>query len=354
MASADDKKLCLTSPADISKIMKRYGFAFSKSLGQNFLIDSHVVDSIIDAVEKCVMRSAEGSLREGDSPESSLPKSSLPKGSLPESGSAESKSAEGKSAEGVSAVGGSVAGGGRLGDVLIIEIGPGFGVLTERLCEMGARMGTKVVAIEKDKSLPPILRELVPAPNLEIIEGDVLACDLDTVIRGAGCERAVVVANLPYYITTPIIMKVLEDAKRVDALVVMMQKEVADRILDKGDRGAITMTAGYYAESVPVASIKRNSFMPAPKVDSAVLSMTRIPPRLEKAEEGMYMRLVRAIYSSRRKTLTNSLNSLNLCDKKSLSDVIIEIGYSPNLRGETLGIEDLLVLSKKFTALEER
>ncbi|MDO4753967.1 MAG: rRNA adenine N-6-methyltransferase family protein, partial [Bacillota bacterium] len=150
------------------------------------------------------------------------------------------------------------------------------------------------------------------------------------------------------------IMKVLEDAKRVKALVVMMQKEVAERILDEGDRGAITMTAGYYAESRQVASIRRNSFMPAPNVDSAVLSMTRIPPALEEAEENMYMRIVKAIYSSRRKTLSNSLNSLNICDKKKLRDVIIDIGYFPSVRGETLGKEDLLIFSKKFTALEER
>lgn len=303
----EPSSLCLTSPTAIRKIMNRFGFEFSKSLGQNFLIDSNAVDKIVSAVRAAAQSSDRAAAQS----------------------SAESSESE---------------------QTAIIEIGPGFGVLTKRLCEISET----VIAIEKDKTLPPILRELVPAPHLQIICEDVLKCDLDSVIRDAGCKDAVVVANLPYYITTPIIMKILEEAKRVRSLVVMMQKEVADRILDEGDRGAITMTAGYYAESTRIAAIKRTSFMPAPKVDSAVICMTRIPPRLMPAEENLYMRLVKAIYATRRKTLLNSLNSLNLCDKNALSNVIIELGYSPTVRGETLGIEDISILSKKFAALEEK
>ncbi|MDO4753968.1 MAG: rRNA adenine N-6-methyltransferase family protein, partial [Bacillota bacterium] len=148
-SEADGKKLCLTSPADIRKIMERYGFAFSKSLGQNFLIDTHAVDKIVDAVRREIKKSPDS-----------------------EGASAASK-------------------------CLVIEIGPGFGVLTERLCDVAEH----VIAIEKDKTLPPILREIVPAGNLDIICEDVLKCDLDTLIRDAGYETAVVVANLPYYIT---------------------------------------------------------------------------------------------------------------------------------------------------------
>lgn len=287
---SDVRTRCLTSPAHIKRIMEKHGFAFSKSLGQNFLIDSHAVDRIVDAVER-------------------------------------------------------LAGGG-----LVIEIGPGFGVLTERLCGVAER----VIAIEKDKTLPPILRELVPAENLEIVCEDVLRCDLDQIIADAGFESAVVVANLPYYITTPIIMKVLEDAQKVAALVVMMQKEVADRLLDSGDRGAITMTAAYYAKSSRVAIVRRNSFMPAPKVDSSVIQMVRIPPALPPAEERMFHRAVRAIYAARRKTLVNALKSLNLCDKNALNDAIIKAGCTPEIRGETLDIQALLLLAKTLVTLEER
>lgn len=277
----------LTSPSEIRRIMKENGFSFSKSLGQNFLIDSHAVEKIVGAVD--------------------------------------------------------------LAGRLVIEIGPGFGVLTRPLC----RRAAKVICIEKDKTLPDILSKNVSADNLEIICDDVLRVDIDSVVEAAGFESAVVVANLPYYITTPIVMKLLEEAQRVQSIVVMMQREVADRILDEGDRGAITISAAYYAKSRRVANIGRNSFMPPPKVDSAVIRLDRIPPRLAGRAEAIFRQLVRAIYSTRRKTLTNSLSSLNIITKKQLSDVIISIGYRPNVRGEDLVLDAIVALAEAIATLED-
>ncbi len=278
----------LSSPSEIRRIMSENGFSFSKSLGQNFLIDAHAVEKIVGAAE--------------------------------------------------------------LKGRLVIEIGPGFGVLTQHLC----RRAEKVICIEKDKTLPEIIRKNIFAENLEIIAEDVLRVDVDEIIQNAGFAEAVVVANLPYYITTPIIMKLLEDARRVQTIVVMMQREVADRILDEGDRGAITISAGYYASSSRVTNIGRNSFMPAPKVDSTVIKMERVPPRLSERAEIIFKQLVRAIYSTRRKTLINSVASLNLIAKNALSDVIIRLGYKSTVRGEELDLGEMAALADAIATLEEK
>ncbi len=285
--------MCLTSPATIKAVMKTYGFAFSKSLGQNFLIDSHIVDKIVEAAFP----------QDGESCKNGL----------------------------------------------VIEIGPGFGVLTQRLCSRAE----KVIAIEKDKKIPPILAELVPADNLQIIEEDALKLDWDRVITEAGYESAIVVANLPYYITTPIIMSVLENAQKVKGLVVMMQKEVADRILDEGDRGAITLSVAYYADSERVVNVRKNSFMPAPKVDSAVLKIRRKEALLSGRAEVIFFQILRAIYSSRRKTLLNSLKSLKNISKNDLNYAIIESGCVQSVRGETLNIEQLAKLSQIIAGMED-
>ncbi len=286
--SSTDQPYCLTSPSDIRKIMTTYGFAFSKSLGQNFLIDAHIVEKIVSAAD-----------------------------------------VEGR---------------------LVIEIGPGFGVLTEALCERAKR----VIAIEKDKKIPPILRSLVPADNLEIVEGDVLQVSLDEVIEQAGYDDAIVVANLPYYITTPIIMGVLEMSKRTNVLVVMMQKEVADRILDEGDRGAITIATSYYADCVRVTDVSKHSFMPAPKVGSSVLRMNRHETPLSGREEILFFKVVKAIYSTRRKTLLNSLSALKNISKNNMKCAIIESGIVPSVRGEKLSIAELMVLSKSIARWEDK
>ncbi len=283
-----ERRYCLTSPADIKEIMRMCGFSFSKSLGQNFLIDSHIVEKIVDAAQ-----------------------------------------VEGR---------------------LVIEIGPGFGVLTEALCQKAA----KVIAIEKDKKIPPILRTLVPADNLDIIEGDALQVNLDELVVQAGYEHAIVVANLPYYITTPIVMGVLEQSRRIEALVVMMQKEVADRILDEGDRGAITIAASYYADSVRVTDVSKNSFMPAPKVGSSVIRMDRHETFLSGREEEVFFKVLKAIYSTRRKTLLNSLSSLKNISKNNLKCAIIEGGIVVSVRGETLTVAELAELSKSIARWEDK
>lgn len=273
----------LSTPSGIREALEAHGFSFSKALGQNFLADTNIVEKIVSESE-----------------------------------------VEGR---------------------LVIEIGPGFGSMTEVLCDVAE----SVIAIEKDRRIPEVLEKLVPADNLEIVCADVLKTDLDELIRAKlGFDSAVVVANLPYYITSPVIMHVLEHAQLVDRIVVMVQKEVADRIMDRKDRGALTIATAYYAEKRRIMDVGRRSFIPAPKVDSAVVRMDRIPPRLEPEQEALFWKILRAIYSSRRKTMLNCLDSLKLMDKKRLKDVIIESGYMSNVRGEQLSAEELIELTRRM------
>jgi len=278
----------LASPKVIKQILEQSGFKFSKSLGQNFLIDESVLDKMI-------------------------------------------------------------AGSGIDENTNVIEIGPGFGTLTQRLC-MNAK---KVVAIEIDSSAVPILeKNLEEFDNLKIINDDVLKCDLEKIIEEEfGGENIKIVANLPYYITTPIIMHILESKIKTDSLCIMIQKEVAQRIAAKPsckDYGALTVAVNYYSEPRLICHVPPSSFIPMPKVSSSVISLDirKYPPVNLKNEKGYFM-VVKAAFGQRRKTLLNALSNSSAIplSKEKIQNVLKECGIDEKRRGETLSLQDFADIS---------
>ena len=269
-------------------VISKYPFAFQKKFGQNFLIDPHVLDKII--------RSAE--ITEED---------------------------------------------------CIIEIGPGIGSVTQALIENAG----KVISIEIDDQLIPILTEQFGnEPNFKLIHKDVLKVDLKKLIEEESPNRKVkVVANLPYYITTPIIMTLLENELPIDSITVMVQKEVADRLASKpGTKqyGAITVSVNYFCESYLVANVPRNCFMPRPNVDSAViqLKLHDEPPVKVKNTKQLF-KIIKAAFLLRRKTLLNTLaahGDLGI-EKDKLKQLLDDSGIGAQTRGETLSIEEFAKLS---------
>ena len=261
----------------------------SKSLGQNFLIDEEVIEAIVD-------------------------------------------------------------GSGVTEETLVIEIGPGTGALTLPLAERAGR----VVAVELDERVIPGLRvKTFSLGNVEIIHEDILKIDLreliDRELGEYGLKEVRIVGNLPYYITTPIIMKLLEAGTGAKSITVMMQKEVGDRIAaEPGTRasGAITYPVHYYAAVTEVTDVPRECFYPVPGVDSVVLRLDlRDEPKVKVKSEEMLMRCVKAGFSMRRKTLLNALTSLGDYDKKTLSEALEKAGIDPGRRAETLSLEDFAKLS---------
>lgn len=281
----------LASPKVIKEIMGKSGFRFSKSLGQNFLIDENILDKMI-------------------------------KGSLIDK------------------------------DTNIIEIGPGFGTLTQRLL-MSAK---KVVAIEIDKTAVPILQDnLSEFDNLKIINDDVLKCDLKKIIAdefGGGQVR--IVANLPYYITTPIIMHILESHLNAESLCIMIQKEVAERIMAKPstkDYGALSVAVNYYAEPRMICTAPPSSFIPMPKVSSAVISLDiRQNPPVDVKDEKDYFKVVKASFGQRRKTLLNALSGSSLIpmSKAEIMACLQRIGIDEKRRGETLSLKDFADITNEI------
>ncbi len=278
----------LASPKVIKEILEESGFKFSKSLGQNFLIDESVLDKMI-------------------------------------------------------------AGSGIDKNTNVIEIGPGFGTLTQRLL-MSAK---KVVAIEIDKTAVPILEDnLKEFDNLKIINDDVLKCDLKNIINEEfGGERVRIVANLPYYITTPIIMHILESRIEADSLCIMIQKEVAERIAAKPatkDYGALTVAVNYYAEPRMICHVPPSSFIPMPKVSSSVISLDirQETPVDVKSEKG-YFKIVKAAFGQRRKTLLNALSNSPAIpmSKDEILDVLNKCDIDEKRRGETLSLQDFADIS---------
>lgn len=269
-------------------VISRYPFAFQKKFGQNFLIDPHVLDKIIRAAD----------ITEED---------------------------------------------------VVIEIGPGIGCVTQALLEHAG----KVISIEIDDQLIPILTEQFGSePNFKLIHKDVLKVDLKALIEEESPNKRVkVVANLPYYITTPIIMTLLENELPIESITVMVQKEVADRLSSKpGTKqyGAISVAVNYYSSPYLVANVPRNCFMPRPNVDSAVikLSVYENPPVAAKNVKQMF-RIIKAAFLLRRKTLLNTLaahGELGL-DKDTLKELLEESGVGAQTRGETLSIEEFARLS---------
>ena len=278
-------------PQNTIEILKKYNFSFQKKFGQNFLIDTHVLDKIIRAA---------GITKED----------------------------------------------------CILEIGPGIVTMTQYL----AQAAGKVVAVEIDKALIPILADTLAAyDNVKIINDDVLKVDIRKLVEEENGGRPVkVVANLPYYITTPIIMGLYENHVPIESITVMVQKEVADRMQEgpgSKDYGALSLAVQYYAEPYIVANVPPNCFMPRPKVGSAVIRLTsHEKPPVDVEDEKLLFRLIRASFNQRRKTLANGLKNsaeLNL-PKEVIVESIEELGKGTSVRGEALSLEEFAALSNSI------
>ncbi|MDR0903613.1 MAG: 16S rRNA (adenine(1518)-N(6)/adenine(1519)-N(6))-dimethyltransferase RsmA [Ruminococcus sp.] len=275
----------LTDLSVIRSIQTEFGFEFSKGLGQNFLINPTVAPKIAE------------------------------QGSTPDSG--------------------------------VIEIGAGFGVLTKELC----LRAKSVVCIELDRRLLPVLSNTVPYDNLTVINADILKCDLSEIIRThfSDIENVTVCANLPYYITSPVIMKLLENRLPLESITVMVQKEAALRLCAKcGTResGAVTYAVSYYAEPEILFNVSRGSFFPPPNVDSAVIKLTlhKTPP-IKVLSEDFFFALIKGAFSMRRKTFVNSVStSLNI-PKADIISALNSAGISPDIRPERLTLSDFGIIS---------
>ena len=234
---------------------------------------------------------------------------------------------------------------------LVIEIGPGLGTLTKELLEKAK----KVIAIELDEKMIPILQErFFLYQNLELIHQDILTVPLKKYIeREENIREVKVVANLPYYITTPIIMKLLEDRLPVKTITVMVQKEVAKRLTAKtGDKlcGAITYAIEYYCETKEVVEVPRQSFMPAPEVDSEVIQLIlRDKQKVQVKDEKFLFSLIKASFMQRRKTLLNGIGNSGLIEKNKLKEIIQKMNLPETVRGENLTLEQFIEIASKVT-----
>ncbi|AGK51823.1 16S rRNA (adenine(1518)-N(6)/adenine(1519)-N(6))-dimethyltransferase RsmA [Bacillus sp. 1NLA3E] len=280
----------IATPIRTRDILEKYGFSFKKSLGQNFLIDPNILKRIVDHAEI-----------------------------TEETGT--------------------------------IEIGPGIGALTEQL----ARSSKKVVAFEIDQRLLPILNEtLDPYSNVEVIHQDVLKADVKTVMedRLSDIKDVMVVANLPYYVTTPIIMKLLEEKLPIRGIVVMLQKEVAERITANPgtkDYGSLSIAVQYYTKAEIVMTVPKTVFVPQPNVDSAVIRLTvRENPPVTMIDEAFFFRVIKMSFAQRRKTILNNLTSQLPNGKEKKESIVLALeqaNIDPRRRGETLSIEEFARLS---------
>ena len=285
-------ELDLTKPSVLKEILGRHGFSFKKQLGQNFLIDRITLERIGDAAE----------ITDEDG---------------------------------------------------VLEIGPGAGVVTRML----AARAKQVVTIEKDESLRPILGDtLADVRNVHIHYNDVLQVDLARVWSEffSGCRQVSVVANLPYYVTTPILFHILESNVSVAKIVVMVQKEVADRMMagpGTKDYGVLTVAVQYRAAVRKVTVVKPSSFMPPPTVDSTVVQLScyqELPVAVQSERD--FFHAVRAAFSMRRKTLLNALAGGLAISKQECQELLSAAGIDPNRRGETLSLSEFAQLANEFTA----
>lgn len=285
----------LGTPSATKEIINKYSFAFQKKFGQNFLIDSNVLESIIRGAE-------------------------ITK------------------------------------DDFVLEIGPGIGTMTQYLCEAARQ----VVAVEIDKMLIPILEDtLSEYDNVEVINQDVLKVDIKYLAEEKNNGKPIkVVANLPYYITTPIIMGLFESGVPIDSITIMVQKEVADRMQTgpgSKDYGALSLAVQYYATAKVILNVSATCFMPRPNVDSAVIKLTRHKePTVNVTDEKLMFKIIRASFNQRRKTLVNGLkNSPELSfSKEQIVKAIEKIGKPETIRGEALTLEEFAELANAFTELK--
>lgn len=274
-----------------AEIIEKYRFSFQKKFGQNFLIDSNILEKIVDSAE----------LTEQD---------------------------------------------------CVLEIGPGIGTMTQYLAEQAR----EVIAVEIDKNLIPILEEtLGDYDNVTVINEDILKVDINRIVQERNGGRPIkVVANLPYYITTPIIMALFEKHIPLQSITIMVQKEVADRMqVGPGtkDYGALSLAVQYYSKPEIVARVPASCFMPRPNVDSTVIRLERYDePPVEVADESYLFAVIRASFNQRRKTLVNGLtNAGNLgVSKPDVEKVLAEMELSPTVRGETLTLEQFAELSSRL------
>ena len=285
----------LSSHQATKEVVQKHNFKFSKSLGQNFLIDTNVIDRILEGAR----------VKEGD---------------------------------------------------YVIEVGPGIGTLTK---EMG-RSAEKVVAIEIDKTLIPILEEtLADFPNIEVINQDILKVNVQELVKeklNGGPVK--LVANLPYYITTPIVMKFLEEDIPVTDIVVMVQKEVADRMNAQPstkDYGALSVAVQYYCDTEIVAKAPRHMFVPQPNVDSIVIGLhVRDEKKFVVDNEDIFFKTVKASFGQRRKTLLNSLGGLGFLSKDEIREALQAANIDEKRRGETLSIDEFANLSNEINKFSSK
>ena len=273
-------------------ILKKYNITASKKLGQNFLIDDNVINSIIDI----------SNINNND---------------------------------------------------LIIEIGPGLGTLTKRLLEKAG----KVIAIELDTRMITILNDRFKLyKNFEVINDDVLKVDLNKIIKDNmidNIKTAKIVANLPYYITTPIIMKLLEDRLSIKSITVMVQKEVADRLIDipgGKNSGAITYAINYYTKPYRIIDVPNTSFVPAPEVDSSVIKLDVLSkPSVKVCDQELFFKIIKLAFMQKRKTLLNALTNGKLASKDIIEDMLNKLGFDLRIRGEKLTLLDYAKIADYVT-----
>ena len=285
----------LVEPKNTIEVLKKHGFSFQKRYGQNFLVDPHVLEKIIQAAE----------LTKEDE---------------------------------------------------VLEIGPGIGTLTEALAEAAGH----VTAVEIDDALIPILEEtLAECKNVTVIHGDILKTDVAALSRERGGKPFKVVANLPYYITTPIIMNLLTGDAPVSSVTVMVQKEVAERMSAKPgtkEYGALTLAVNYYAEPYLAANVPQNCFIPRPDVGSAVVRLKkRVEPGVKVRDEKLLFQLIRASFNGRRKTLVNGLRNAGLpYSKEEIEEAVGSLGKGLTVRGETLSLQEFGQIADALTKETEQ
>ncbi len=286
--------LNLCDPRTIKQVMDMFGLSFKKEFGQNFLTDNMTVEDIADACN-------------------------------------DDK------------------------DITVVEIGPGIGCMTRELCERYSR----VVAFEIDKGLIPVLKYTLDGyKNVTVINEDIMKADLSTILAPYfEIGKVAICANLPYYITTPILMKLLESGLPFDSITVMVQTEVAERLAAGAGRkncGAITAVIDYYGKAELLFTVSADRFMPPPKVTSSVVRIDLWGDKpVKPLDEALFFRTIKAAFEQRRKTLPNSLSTgFPEISKEILTEIIISCGYKPDIRGERLSVEDFCVLSNKIYTLK--
>ncbi len=284
-------KAYLGNPSKTSEVLNKFGLTAQKRYGQNFLIDSNILEKI-------------------------------------------------------------VASAGITKDDTVLEIGPGIGTLTQHLAEASK----KVICVEIDKNMIPVLEyTLADFDNVTVINQDILKADIVNILKENGAESAKVVANLPYYITTPIIMELLEKDLPIESITVMIQKEVAERMQTgpgSKDYGALSLAVAFYSNAEVKMTVSPNCFIPRPNVDSAVIRLDKLKePAVKVKDRAEMFRIIKGAFEQRRKTLTNALShsSAYKTDKKNIENALLEMGKNINIRGEELTLEEFARLSDILT-----